>query len=100
MLRWESRWARAGSAPSEVRQEPPGKDVPTARVEISGRFFTSGHTKWYVSGLTYGPFQPNSGGDPFPSVERATADFSHMRRLGASALRVYHTPPRWLLDQA
>ena len=50
--------------------------------------------------MAYGPFAPNADGEPFASREQTAADFELIRRLGANLLRVYHVPPRWLLDLA
>jgi O-antigen biosynthesis protein len=70
------------------------------RPTVSGKFFRLGHLKFYPKGVTYGPFRPGADGQPFlerPATER---DFALARRLGANLLRVYHVPPRWLLDLA
>src|SRR5436853_6389460 len=72
----------------------------TNRVRRDGKFFRLGDEKFYVKGVTYGPFEPNRDGDPFPNPERAQADFEQMIDLGANCLRVYHVPPQWFLDLA
>tara|TARA_Y100001934_G_scaffold243661_1_gene300464 strand:+ start:1801 stop:4479 length:2679 start_codon:yes stop_codon:yes gene_type:complete len=68
------------------------------RVTIDGKFFRLGEKKFYVKGLTYGPFAPNAAGDPFPEKEQAERDFEQIVSLGANVLRVYNVPPVWLLD--
>jgi len=70
------------------------------RVTVDGKFFRLGGSKFYVKGVTYGPFAPNSRGEHFPETERATRDFCLIQELGANVLRVYHPPPAWLLDLA
>jgi len=72
------------------------------QVRVDGKFFRAGDEKFHVKGVTYGPFAPLDGpdGPPFPSPERAAADFALIRELGANLLRVYNVPPRWLLDLA
>ena len=70
------------------------------RVCAAGKFFRLGRRKWYVRGLTYGPFPPDGSGEAWPSVLRVRADFAHLADLGANAIRLYHVPPEWLLDEA
>lgn len=70
------------------------------RVSAKGKFFYLGQCKWYAKGVSYGPFAPNSLDQFLPERSRTNDDFSHMRELGANAIRVYHTPPQWLLDDA
>ena len=70
------------------------------RPTVSGKFFRLGAAKFYPKGVTYGPFRPGSGGQPFPERLETERDFELARRLGANVLRVYHVPPRWLLDLA
>jgi hypothetical protein len=72
----------------------------TDRVWRDGKFFRLGTEKYYVRGVTYGPFAPNADGDPLPSLEQARRDFAQMRELGANCARIYHVPPRWFLDEA
>lgn len=71
------------------------------RVSVRGKFFHLGESKWYLKGLTYGPFAPGEvGGVPLPAVPRLAADFAQVRGLGANCLRVYHLPPPQVLDVA
>ncbi len=70
------------------------------RPTVSGKFFRLGEKKYYLKGVTYGPFAPNSDGDCFPSRAQAARDFAQIRELGANLLRIYNVPPRWLLDLA
>ena len=72
----------------------------TNRVRRDGKFFRLGDEKFYVKGVTYGPFKPDAGGEPLPPRERVARDFDLMRDLGANCLRVYHTPPVWFLEMA
>lgn len=69
-------------------------------VAVDGRFFRVGSEKFHVKGCTYGPFAPNDAGERFPIESRARADFKLLRELGANLIRVYHRPPKWLLDTA
>jgi len=70
------------------------------RVRRDGKFFRLGTEKFYVKGVTYGPFAANSEGNLLPSREQTAKDFAQMRELGANTLRIYHTPPTWFLDLA
>jgi glycosyltransferase involved in cell wall biosynthesis len=56
--------------------------------------------KFYPKGVTYGPFRSAAGGQPFLERAETERDLDLARRLGANLLRVYHVPPRWLLDLA
>lgn len=75
-------------------------DVIQPRVRVDGKFFRLGEQKFYVKGVTYGPFAPNPEGEYFATVERTRADFELIRELGANVLRVYYIPPKWFLDLA
>lgn len=72
----------------------------TERVSVDGKFLRAGASKLFVKGITYGPFAPDSAGDTFPSRDRTAQDFALLRLLGANVIRVYHVPPRWILDLA
>src|SRR5580765_7538913 len=70
------------------------------RVVVDGKFFRVGGEKFYVKGITYGPFAPNARGEMFPEPDQARRDFAQIHELGANVLRVYYVPPVWLLDLA
>ena len=70
------------------------------RVIVDGKFFRIGEKKFHAKGVTYGPFPPNAKGEFFADEERTKADFKQIAGLGANVLRVYHMPPKWLLDLA
>jgi GT2 family glycosyltransferase len=63
-------------------------------------FLAEGDEKFFVRGVSYGPFQPNPLGEPFPEKTVVERDFALLRRLGANTLRIYHAPPRWLREYA
>jgi len=73
---------------------------PHRRAIIDGKFLRRRGERSRVFGFTYGPFRPQSGGEPFPSAGQARHDFAKMAALGANAIRTYHVPPEWLLDIA
>ena len=72
----------------------------TERVRVDGKFFRVGESKFYVKGVTYGPFAPNANGEFFASIEQTVRDFRQITELGANVLRVYYAPPKWFLDLA
>jgi GT2 family glycosyltransferase len=70
------------------------------RIRAVGKFFFAGREKFYLKGVTYGPFNPKTHGGDYhtpPIVER---DFTLMAANGINAVRTYTAPPRWLLDIA
>jgi glycosyltransferase involved in cell wall biosynthesis len=82
-----------------------GLDVPTSsqaelRVRVDGKFFRVGEKKFYVKGVTYGPFAPSEQGEFFPGREQVEQDFQQLKELGANVLRLYYVPPRWFMDLA
>lgn len=71
------------------------------RLQVRSKFFFEGDEKFYLQGVTYGPFRPVEKGAPFlPSLEKVETDFKLMRDIGVNVLRVYHSPPTWFLDTA
>jgi len=91
---WES--TRTGSVP---------KRETSARVMVNSKFFFQGGSKHFIKGVAYGPFKPrppeDGGSDPihFPECSRVESDLDHIRQAGINTIRLYHTPPRWLLDK-
>jgi GT2 family glycosyltransferase len=72
----------------------------TNRVRRDGKFFRLGEAKFYVKGVTYGPFAPTSDGEPFPAPANTRKDFEQIAEMGANCVRIYHVPPQWFLDLA
>lgn len=70
----------------------------TGRVRVDGKFFRLGAEKFFVKGITYGPFAPNASGEMFPAPDQARRDLAQIQSLRANVLRVYYVPPRWFLD--
>src|SRR5215469_5157064 len=69
-------------------------------LRVDGKFFRCGDSKFYVKGVTYGPFSFNKDGDTVPEPALADRDLHQLRELGANLLRLYNVPPRWFLDLA
>lgn len=70
------------------------------RVVARGRYLFAGEDKFFVKGVTYGPFPENSRGEPLPEDDTVARDFELMRRAGVNSIRVYYVPPRRFLDIA
>ncbi len=71
-----------------------------ARVTVDGKFFRLGAKKFYLKGVSYGPFSPDGTEGNFASREQTAKDFAQIRELDANVVRVYYVPPKWLLDLA
>ncbi|MEJ7892344.1 MAG: glycosyltransferase [Solirubrobacteraceae bacterium] len=69
------------------------------RPEIRGKFLYRDGRKFYVCGVTYGPFRPGPDGEPY-DAEAVERDFTQIAACGFNALRTYTPPPVWLLDAA
>ena len=78
----------------------PRASADAAAIQVRGKFFFAGDAKFFVKGVTYGPFGPGSHGTQFPEREIVARDFALMRELGANMARVFTVPPLWLLDMA
>ena len=61
-----------------------GQGAP--RVSVDGKFFRLGKAKFFVKGVAYGPFAPNSAGQPWASADQTTRDFALIRELGANVV--------------
>ncbi len=70
------------------------------RVRVDGKFFRLGDEKFFVKGVTYGPFEPAASGVRLPEPDQVRRDFRQLVELSANTLRVYHVPPVWFLDLA
>jgi len=75
-------------------------EVAGTQIRVRGKFFFAGEEKFFVKGVTYGPFAQASHGSQFPEKDVVARDFVLMAELGANTLRVFTVPPLWLLDLA
>ena len=71
-----------------------------ARPRVDGKFLAVGNQRFYVKGVAYGAFAPNSQGDQFPEPPEVDRDFKLMTRAGINSILTYTVPPISLLDQA
>ena len=72
---------------------------PPAPVRAVAKFFFEGDRKFFVKGVTYGPFQPDADGHFLGTPDQLERDLAQMRALGLNVLRIYHAPPLWFLDR-
>lgn len=70
------------------------------RLSARGKYIYQDGQKFFARGVSYGPFAPNSRGEPYPEPDRVAADFAMMGELGANLVRTYLTPPPWMFDLA
>ncbi len=67
-------------------------------VRVRAKFFFEGDKKFFIKGVTYGPFAPDAQGDHFGTPEAVAKDFDMMVEAGVNLVRIYYVPPRWFLD--
>jgi O-antigen biosynthesis protein len=78
----------------------PISTVTRERPRLAGKHLFVGENKFYVRGVTYGPFRPDESGNEYGTPAAVERDFERMRDGGINAVRTYTVPPRWLLDAA
>ena len=86
--------ALAPSAPPAI------SSAPLSPIRVRAKFFFEGDKKWFIKGVTYGPFAPDAAGDFVGDPVKARRDFALMQEMGLNLLRIYHVPPKWFLDLA
>src|SRR3954454_8625196 len=69
------------------------------RIRAVAKFFFEGDRKFFVKGVTYGPFKPDAEGHYLGQPDQVDADLKQMSEIGLNVIRVYHAPPRWFLDK-
>jgi GT2 family glycosyltransferase len=70
-----------------------------SRIRAVAKFFFEGDRKFFLKGITYGPFKPDGEGNYLGRPEQVDADLALMRQIGFNVVRIYHVPPRWFLDR-
>ena len=68
------------------------------RVIVRSKFFFEGEKKFFVKGVTYGPFAPDAEGFQYGPKEQVAKDMAVIAETGANLIRIYTTPPAWFLD--
>jgi len=71
---------------------------PAEPIRAVAKFFFEGQRKFFVKGVTYGPFKPDALGNYLGTKDQAVRDLAQIRASGFNVVRVYHCPPRWFLD--
>jgi O-antigen biosynthesis protein len=71
----------------------------TSRIRPAAKFFLEGDKKFFVKGVTYGPFKPDAERNYLGRPEQVEADLALMRQAGLNVVRIYHAPPPWFLDR-
>ena len=82
----------------EVRRS--SKAMTLEKIDQRGRFFFHKGQKFFVKGVTYGPFAPSAGGVPFPELAKVDLDFALMAALGVNCFRTFTVPSKSILDKA
>jgi glycosyltransferase involved in cell wall biosynthesis len=70
-----------------------------SRVRAVAKFFFDGDRKFFVKGVTYGPFRPGAEGNYLGTPQQLDRDLALMGDAGINLVRIYHTPPGWFLDR-
>jgi GT2 family glycosyltransferase len=79
----------------------PASAQATAPVAARGKFLFAGTEKFYVRGVTYGAFRPDTAKNEYTDLAQIDRDFAQMAESGINTVRIPHTmPPRALLDVA
>jgi glycosyltransferase involved in cell wall biosynthesis len=71
---------------------------PLLPIRVRAKFFFEGEEKFFLKGVTYGPFAPDAEGHFVGNPGQARCDLDMMLGLGINLLRLYHVPPKWFLD--
>jgi O-antigen biosynthesis protein len=82
-----------------AQTSPPADGAPS-RPRVAGKFIFIGQEKFYVRGVTYGPFRPEADGCEYHDPQTVERDFALMAASNINTVRTYTVPPRWLLDIA
>ncbi len=70
------------------------------RPRVHGKFLFVGDEKFWIRGVTYGTFRPDHTGVQYPPHDVVARDFRAIADAGLNAIRVYTTPPLWIMDAA
>ncbi|HAL72350.1 MAG TPA: glycosyl transferase [Verrucomicrobiales bacterium] len=70
------------------------------RLTVGGKWLRAGAEKWRMRGVSYGPFRPNSRGEPFPEDAPLRVDLAHIVKLGFNTVRLYELPSPAVIQAA
>ena len=79
-------------------QTPAVSSASSDPIRAVAKFFFEGDRKFFVKGVTYGPFRPDAEGHYLGPREQVDRDLAQMREAGFNVVRIYHVPPAWFLD--
>lgn len=82
------------------RDSAPPDTGGMVRPHVRGKFFFVEDQKYYIKGVTYGPFAPDERFGEYGTPSQVAIDFRMMAEMGLNTVRVYTVPPEWLLDKA
>ncbi len=74
--------------------------MSVARAVARGKFLYVSGEKYFVRGVTYGPFRPDTAGSEYKGEAEVDRDFAAMAASGINTVRTYTSVPKWLLDSA
>ena len=80
----------------EPRLASPPRPLPA--IQVRAKFFFEGEERFFLKGVTYGPFAPDSEGCFVGTPAQARRDLEMMQGMGVNLVRLYHAPPKWFLD--
>ncbi|PYV14057.1 MAG: hypothetical protein DMG21_19425, partial [Acidobacteria bacterium] len=92
--------ANSATVASSPRPAQPEALSTSLRATVRGKFLWVGEEKFYIRGVTYGPFHPDPNGVSYPQPRVVEQDFAAIAANGLNTVRTYDVPPRWLLDLA
>jgi O-antigen biosynthesis protein len=87
------------SPPDHLRKSQVISPSLQGRVVSRSKFFFQKGEKFFIKGVTYGPFRPKDDQIFFPSRDQVRRDLEQMHEAGINTVRLYHVPPTWLLDE-
>ena len=68
-------------------------------ISAIAKFFFEGDRKFFLKGVTYGPFRPDAEGHYLGNPAQLDRDLAQVQEIGFNVLRIYHVPPLWFLDR-
>lgn len=77
---------------------PAVSSASSGPIRAVAKFFFEGDRKFFVKGVTYGPFKPDAEGHYLGACDQVERDLAQMREAGLNVVRIYHVPPLWFLD--
>ena len=79
-------------------QTPAVSAVSSGPIRAVAKFFFENDRKFFVKGVTYGPFKPDAERHYLGPRDQVERDLAQMREAGFNVVRIYHVPPVWFLD--